>query len=51
MGNVTQDDKRLAKELYGLVGNEIFRAEKLYHRSGSSFLACCKVIASKRTQK
>ena len=51
MGNVTDDDKRLAKDLYGLFTGEIFQAEKLYYRSGRSFLACCKVIANKRTRK
>jgi len=51
MREVTCGDKRLARDLYGLLSGEIFQAEKLYHRSSRSFLACCKVILNQRTQK
>ena len=42
--DVTEDDRNLLKELYGLNGDQIFRAEKLYYSSGRSLCACGKLI-------
>tara|TARA_R110000851_G_scaffold273794_1_gene426429 strand:+ start:217 stop:420 length:204 start_codon:yes stop_codon:yes gene_type:complete len=42
--DVTDDDRNLLKELYGLNKDQISRAEKSYYRSEKSLCACAKLI-------
>lgn len=42
--DVTEEDRNLLVELYGLDSDQIFRAEKLYYRSSRSLCACGKLI-------
>ena len=48
MKTVTKEDKNLIVELYGLNGDEIKEAEKLYHRSTFSICAAAKIVAGRR---
>lgn len=51
MRDFNQADKNLLVELYGLNGDELRQAEKMYYRTTMSACACGKAVAKKRPQK
>ena len=50
MRNFDKEDKNLLVELYGLNGEELKQAEKMFRRTSMSACACGKTVAKKRPQ-
>lgn len=45
--SINSADKELAKIKYKLTKQQLVEAEKLYHKSSHSWLACCKLVKEK----